>query len=102
MKHTLPLAVLLLLAPPVFAADPASSCLEEQIKIQDLTLDNTQLTQQLMQSQSQLAQQMQQMLPSLQTQFQTAQRANETARKERQRLEGLRVSPGPMPTEEKK
>lgn len=85
-----PLAVLLLLAPPVFASDlDPPSCVEEKIAVEKLKQQNAALTQQLVQTQSQLAQQMQQMLPAMQTRFDTAQQAAEAAKAEQARLEAL-------------
>lgn len=76
MKVFLTLALLASLLPaPAFAADPAPTCVEEKIAIQDLT-------QKLMQAQYLL-------LPQ---QF-------EAATKERQRLEALRPKPEAKPAE---
>lgn len=81
MKQMRSLAIVVLLSLPVYAADPGPpQCLTEQIKIQQLTQENTKLVQQLMQ-----------------LQFTASQQAQKTAATEQVRLEALKPKPDDNP-----
>lgn len=75
------------------AADPAPTCVEEQIKVQQLIQQVSVLTQQLLQSYAEVAQQAQRMQLLLQAPFQASQKEQQAAKAEEERLRSLLPKP---------